>query len=385
MNSRPVWPVVFRMNVSREMSLPALVASVAGRPSRRAAAPLLPVNPLEQSGWDDLVAEHPQATFFHGTAWARVLRDTYGHAPMYFCRLAGGRLEALLPVMEVSSPWTGRRGVSLPFTDLCPPLRSLASLSSPDHEDLFTHALEHGRLRRWKYLECRGGAAPIRQATPSLAFYGHTINLDAAAPALFARLGDSVRRGIRKSEAAGLSVKFGNDLAALRTYYDLHCQTRRRHGLPPQPFRFFENIGRHVLQPGHGWVVSVERDGRPLASAIFFHFARQALYKFGASDYAFQHLRPNNLLMWEAIKYYATHGCASLHLGRTSLAHGGLRHFKLGFGAHEERLDYFRYDFARAAFVADVDRVGGWFNPVFRALPRPLLRLAGAVLYPHLS
>jgi hypothetical protein len=304
---------------------------------------------------------------------------------MYFCRLTGGRLEALLPVMEVSSPWTGRRGVSLPFTDLCPPLQSLTSLSSPDDEGLFTQALEHGRSRAWKYLECRGGAAPARQATPSLAFYGHTIKLEADTPALFARLGDSVRRGIRKSEAAGLSVKFGNDLDSVRMYFDLHCQTRRRHGLPPQPFRFFENIGRHVIQPGHGWVVSVERDGRTLASAIFFHFARQALYKFGASDYAFQHLRPNSLLMWEAIKWYATHGCASLHLGRTSLAHEGLRRFKLGFGAHEERLHYWRYDYSRTTFVTAVDRVAGWFTPVFRALPDPLLRLAGATLYPHLA
>lgn len=369
------------MNVSPELMKPAFAAFVGGSQSRRVAALGLPVNPLEQSGWDDLVAEHPQGTFFHGSAWSRVLQDTYGHTPKYFCRMAGGRLETLLPVMEVSSVWTGRRGVGLPFTDFCPPLQSAASCMG----DLFEQALEHGRSRRWKYLECRGGVASAGNATPSLAFYAHVINLEADEPTLFARTEASVRRGIRKSEQAGLSVKFGNDADAIRTFYALHCQTRRRHGLPPQPFRFFENIGRHVIQPGHGWVVSVEQAGRPLAAAIFFHFARQAIYKFGASDYAFQNLRPNNLLMWSAIKWYATHGCTSLHLGRTSLANEGLRRFKLGFGAQEERIEYCRYDFARAAFVTDVDRVEGWFNPVFRALPGPLLRLAGATLYPHLS
>lgn len=370
------------MNVSPEAMMPAFAEPVAGRsPSRAAALEASPVNPLEQWRWDDMVADHPQGTFFHGTAWARVLRDTYGHVPRYFCRISGGRLEELLPVMEVSSLLTGRRGVSLPFTDFCAPLSSSASSG----EDLLRRVLAFGQTRSWKYFECRGLASQKFAAAPSLAFHGHVIDLEAPATTLLARLESSVRRGIRKAEQAGLRVRFGNDLHAVRTYFDLHCQTRRRHGLPPQPFRFFENIGRHVIAPGHGWVVSVEHDGRPVAAALFFHFARQAIYKFGASDYACQQLRPNNLLMWEAMKWYSTHGCQTLHLGRTSVGQEGLRRFKLGFGAREERLEYCRYDFSRAAFVPDADRVQGWYNSVFRVLPRPLLRLAGATIYPHLS
>ena len=87
-----------------------------------AAAPLgAPgiINPLEHSQWDAQLANHAEANFFHGAAWARVLHDTYGHQPVYFCRFAGGQLQQLLPVMEVASPWTGRRGVALPFADFC--------------------------------------------------------------------------------------------------------------------------------------------------------------------------------------------------------------------------------------------------------------------------
>ena len=36
-------------------------------------------------------------------------------------------------------------------------------------------------------------------------------------------------------------------------------------------------------------------------------------------------------------------------------------------------------------FVTDADRAEGWFNHVFRLLPPQLLRLAGALLYPHQS
>ena len=90
-------------------------------------------------------------------------------------------------------------------------------------------------------------------------------------------------------------------------------------------------------------------------------------------------------MMWNAIKRYAEHGFARLHLGRTSLANEGLRRFKLGLGAREERIEYYKYDFLEESFVRDTDRAEGWFNRVFRLLPSPLLRLAGSLLYPHLS
>src|SRR5271168_4610376 len=96
---------------------------------KRSSDPSLPeapvvVDPLEYPGWDSLLAAHPQASIIHGTGWARVLQQTYGHTPVYICRFDGPQLAELLPIMEVSSRWSGRRGVSLPFTDFCPALKA---------------------------------------------------------------------------------------------------------------------------------------------------------------------------------------------------------------------------------------------------------------------
>jgi hypothetical protein len=182
-----------------------------------------------------------------------------------------------------------------------------------------------------------------------------------------------------------LKLDFTNSLESMRLFYGLHCRTRHRHGLPPQPFRFFENILRHVLETGLGFIAISRVDQRPVAAAIFFHNERQAIFKFGASDYAFQHLRPNNLVMWAAMKRCAANGIKSLHLGRTSMANQGLRRFKLGFGAREEKIPYYKYDFVKQTFVAEGDHSTGWHNYAFRSLPPGLLRLAGRLLYPHLS
>jgi hypothetical protein len=89
-------------------------------------------------------------------------------------------------------------------------------------------------------------------------------------------------------------------------------------------------------------------------------------------------------MMWAAMKRCAEEGMSFLNLGRTSLSNEGLRRFKMGLGAVEQRLQYARYDYRSKQFVTDVDRVEGWFNRVFSRMPLPVLRLAGAVLYPHL-
>jgi lipid II:glycine glycyltransferase (peptidoglycan interpeptide bridge formation enzyme) len=209
--------------------------------------------------------------------------------------------------------------------------------------------------------------------------------LGAGEEVLFKQLEGSVRRGIKKAGTAGLSVQFESSMESVETYYGLHCRTRRRHGLPPQPFQFFANIQKRLLQPGLGFIATVRWENRPAAAAVFFHQGRQALYKFGASDPAFQHLRPNNLVIWEGIRQCAARGCERLHFGRTSLANQGLRRFKLGFGAREEEIKCCKYDYRAGRFVTDTDRAEGWFNRFFACLPLPLLRLAGQLLYRHVS
>jgi hypothetical protein len=283
--------------------------------------------------------------------------------------------------MEVSSWLTGRRGVSLPFTDYCPALQGAGG----NERDLYESAMECGRQRHWKFLECRGFDGAWEGSQTSLSFCAHKIELGVGQEKLFERMESAVRRGVRKAEKTGVKINFDTGEESMRTFFKLHCGTRRRHGLPPQPWRFFLNIHRHLLKAGQGFIATAQLESRPLAAAVFFRHGCQALYKFGASDYAFQNMRPNNLVMWAAIKHCAERGLAALNLGRTSVSNEGLRRFKIGLGAEEQEIRYAKYDFSLKRFVRDVDRVEGWFNQVFARLPLPMLRLSGAILYPHLS
>lgn len=340
------------------------------------------VNPLAGSNLDSRFAGQPQFGIFHSAAWSAVLNRTYNFKPIYLSTNDKNEIPALLPLMEVSSRLTGKRGISLPFTDSCEPLGTAA-----ERKSLFENALQLGRKNDWKYLECR--AEPkhfeLSDARPSLSFYGHALEITEDANRLFAGFKPSVQRAIRKAERSGLAVEISTKPDAVRDYYSLHCQTRKRHALPPQSFRFFRNIHEEIIARDLGFVISAKIKNRVAASAIFFHYGAKAIYKFGASDPALLDSRANNLVMWEAIQWCARAGKKSLNFGRTSLANEGLRRFKLGWGAAEHRINYFKYDFRKNAFVTDRDEVYGWHNRVFRAMPSPVARLAGALLYKHVA
>lgn len=339
------------------------------------------VDPSAQTGWDALLRGHPQHHFFASAAWARVLNGSYGFKPTYFAAIEGATLRALVPLMEVASPLTGRRGVSLPFTDECRPLGFERASFAP----VFRELIAWGQTCGWKYLELRGGKDLLPDAPAWLTFYTHELGLAAGEAQLFAGLESSVRRALRKAERLGLTVEISHSLDAVRHFYRLHCQTRKKHGLPPQPFSFFEQIHHHVLAREAGMVVLVSLDRRPIAANVYFHLGGRAIYKYGASDETRQDLRGSNLVMWEAIKWYARHGFESLDFGRTSLGQAGLRRFKLGWGAQERSIEYVRFDLRQQRCVTGHDAAFGWQNRVFQKLPTPWLRWVGALLYRHVA
>jgi len=337
------------------------------------------INPVGYADWNALIASQPKHSFFHTSEWAKVLADTYGYTPVNFAAGETGSLCSLLPLMEVDSWLTGRRGIGLPFTDDCEPLGADAAV----FQKLFTSAVEFGKSRNWKYIECRGGRELFGEVPASLLFYGHGLDLTAGEDGLFSRLESSVRRAIGKAEKAGVTVQILRSAEAVRIFYSLHCRTRKKHGLPPQPLKFFLNIHRHILSHDLGMVILARHHGRPIAASIYVNFGDQAIYKYGASNEAFQNMRGSNLVMWAAIKEYVRRGAKHLDLGRTSVGNAGLRKFKLGWGAKEHKIEYVKFDLRKNEFVTDADETSGWHTRIFRRMPVFLSRLIGAGLYKH--
>ena len=340
------------------------------------------INPLNYKGWDNLVLSKRGYSIFHSSSWAKVLHESYGYKPLYFTLINSGRMDALIPFMEVKSILTSKKGVSLPFSDYCVPI-------IPENNgfgEIFTFLIESGKKFGWKSIEIRNGNIFAQDLLPAAYYYQHTLDLSINNDEqIFSNFRGSTKRNIKKAIREGAKATMCDSLNSINEFYQLNCQTRKEHGLPPQPYHFFKKIYEHIISKRLGFVALASYNNKVIAGAVYFHFGTNAIYKYGASMKEYQNLRVNNLIMWEAIKWYSQNGYKNFSFGRTEPENLGLLQFKEGWGAKEEIIKYYKYDLRRGEFVKDFSRVTGLHNKIFNRMPMPLLRIIGTVLYKHMG
>jgi hypothetical protein len=142
------------------------------------------------------------------------------------------------------------------------------------------------------------------------------------------------RRNVRKARSAGLTARAGGSAADWQAFTRLYAMTAERLGMSPG-YRFDEEYLYGLASVPGVRLLVVDAAGEAVAGAIVFVGGRLAHYHLGASDFAYQENRPNDLLY---------HGMAALarEAGCERIVWGGgmsndpddtLFRFKTHFGA----------------------------------------------------
>ncbi len=283
---------------------------------------------IDDPRWQAFVVRSASASPFHDPAWSRVLATTYGlraFALLLDDETAGA------PFL-IARGLTGRRAwISLPYTDELPVLADTA-----DARQRFLSELS-GLGRR---MDLRTSVEELGWRRDTQAVL-HELELHEDADAVHRGFSRSqVVRNIRRAARDGVSVHAATGMDGMRTFYALHERTRRRQGVPVQPWRFFALIWEHMVAQGRGTVLIASHESTPLAGAVFLHQNRTTIYKFGASDPSGWDRRPNHAIFWRAIQDACARGDVRMDFGRTDLGQDGLRAFKSGWGARERPLVY---------------------------------------------
>ena len=134
-----------------------------------------------------------------------------------------------------------------------------------------------------------------------------------------------------------------------------------------------------MLQPGFGFALLAQSEGRSVAGAVFLFHGRTMVYKFGASERDAQRLRPNHLLMCSAIREACGRGLDIFDFGRTDLNGDSLREFKLGWGTTEEPLVYSYLGVESRG----TGRAAAALAPLIRRSPPVVCRTIGELFYKH--
>jgi len=346
------------------------------------------IDPLKDRRWDDFVRSHPRASLFHCSGWLEALSRTYGYKPIaYTTSAAGEELENAIIFCRVESWLTGRRLVSLPFSDHCEPL-----VDTTEDRVLLSAALQRDAEReRWNYVEIRP-LGSFRLVTPychtAITYAFHQLNLEPDIDTIFSHFHkSSTQRKIRRAEREALMYREGSTKRLLDEFYRLFIRTRKRHGLAPQPKCWFANLMDCL---GDALKIRVALQGeRAIAAMITIRHKDTLTYKYGCSDERFNKLGCMHLLFWRAIQEAKFSGLRFLDFGRTNMDQQGLITFKNRWGATQSVLTYSRFGASeKSTHLCDIYSSKGksWAAKFVLKLVSPtILPVIGQAIYKHIG
>jgi lipid II:glycine glycyltransferase (peptidoglycan interpeptide bridge formation enzyme) len=144
----------------------------------------------------------------------------------------------------------------------------------------------------------------------------------------------SVRKKIKQSDRAHVTVGAATSSGDWDTFATLYTATRRRLGLPAMPRSFFAGLQSHL--PSCTELSLAKRDGRTLGALLALQFNGLYLVEWIGDTVEGRAIGVNQRLYWEAIQRARALRCHTFSFGRTDAVNHGLRDFKRRWGTIEE-------------------------------------------------
>jgi len=284
--------------------------------------------------WDRFVEHHDQARFCHLFGYAKVLK-CYGYTPRNICFVRDGQIVAILPAVRVKSLFFGRRLVSQPFSEyggllLDPRLteeegaeifRTLTAyvMGCSDVSLLEMHG-NHGVPEGWRE----------RWAVHSIPHRIAVLSLDRPVDELWRKVVHySARKAVNQAQNHGILVESEcNEITILERFFPLYLLSMKRLGVPPHSIEYYLQLFRVF---GDKMIIFwAKHESQTVAGLLGFSCGSRVSIINTISDPRGWHLRPNDLLHWEFIKWAAVSGYDTFDFG--SVRYQGQLDFKRKWG-----------------------------------------------------
>ena len=130
--------------------------------------------------------------------------------------------------------------------------------------------------------------------------------------ALFGAMASACRRNIRKAEKSGVTIEevTGDDPTFAAEFYDqLRDVFAKQNLVPTYPIDRVRSLIRRLAPAGHLLLLRArDPEGRCIATAVLPWYHRTMYFWGGASYRPDQHLRPNEALIWYALRWAKARG-----------------------------------------------------------------------------
>lgn len=284
--------------------------------------------------WKDFILQQTNVQVFHHPNWINLLTTQYHYKRRIFAWKENGNIQAAIPFLETQSLFGERRLVCLPFTDFLYPVNQNQTAIG-----LLIQFLKNNNIGIDE-IELRMDLADYNLAFNS-SYLKHELQLSANFDDIYSKFASSAKRNIKKAVTNHIITKKYTDQSGIDIFYKLHLYTRKKHGIPIQPKKFFSYFKNFLFDQNMGFILVAFKSEIPVAAALFLYYGKTLVYKYGASDEKFLEFRPNDLIFNEAIKWGCENQFQLFDFGTSACDNTGLRRYKSAWGAEETPVNYF--------------------------------------------
>jgi hypothetical protein len=347
------------------------------------------IDPCKDERWDRFVEDHPFGWVCHLSGWKKVLENSFPHMKGYYLALIdeNGRIQAGLPIYEVRSLLLGNRLVSIPFTTISDPLVK-------NEEELLilldcTKKLSLGL--KICNVEIRSLQSDHLFQNISLhrecLFKSHSLFLNNSLNDIFKSFHPScVRRVILKAEKFQLEKREVKTFNELEEFYKLYVITRKRLGLPPQPYKFFLNLLKYFGLSNYINFSLAHSNGKAIGAIMLFKFKNRVSWDAIGVEDNYKKIGVTHYLLWKSIEEAYYDKKEIFDFGRTSVNNIGLMIFKNRWGTKVSDLSsYYFNDKIDNCFIKKEKLTRNLIQQICRISPTPILKSIGNLCYKHLG
>jgi CelD/BcsL family acetyltransferase involved in cellulose biosynthesis len=294
---------------------------------------------LNLDEWSRILEGFPDRTLFQSEHWLRFIRESMGGALVFAVLRDSGAERGYFVGMVVRK--FGLRVVGSPLPGwttsymgllLKPGTSRLEALN-----DLTRFAFEDLKCVHLEVMDRQFTATTLDSHYRFRNYNGFEIDLSLDEHRLFANFDAACRRCIKKATRCGVAIEEAADAQFADEYYEQLRDVFAKQGLcPTYSVNRVRKLISH-LQPTGNLLLLRARDAqsRCIATGIFPAMNNRAYFWGGASWREHQHLRPNEAMMWYALRYWKGRGMLRFDLG-------GSGDYKRKYGPYEISVPWLR-------------------------------------------
>lgn len=290
----------------------------------------------DRDRWNTYVMQSEEASCYHLMEWKDVIEKTFGHKTYYlFSEDYEGKINGILPIVNLKSLLFGNYGVSLPFFNY----GGLCTDNDTISKELLAEAANIAQANRMKHLELRHvqnyqNGLPVKTSKVSM-----KLALPDSSEKLWNSFPSKLRSQVKRPTKEGMYAILGRE-EELRSFYSVFSFNMRDLGTPVYSRAFFQNI-LHAF-PDSVWISTVyTKDHIPVASGFLLGFKNTLEIPWASSLRSCNKYSPNNLLYWSALEFACNRGYKVFDFGRSTPGEGTYK-FKEQWGAKPTQL-YWHY------------------------------------------